>query len=88
MLELVSIDNDILNLQNVFLGWLQDCGSDNEHLHLSLPPTLQSLTGEEEEESGTLSSQLTLKCDLHERLLDPLLLGGGLGAQFVSRVTI
>ena len=79
MLEVVSIDNDVLNLQSVFQGWLRDCSTDSEHLHLSLPPTLHGLTG-----SDGLSSQLSLKCDLHERLLDPLLLGAGLGQKFVS----
>lgn len=79
MLEVVSIDNDVLNLQSVFQGWLRDCSTDSEHLHLFLPPTLQGLTG-----SDGLSSQLSLKCDLHERLMDPLLLGGGIGQKFVS----
>ena len=81
MLEVVSIDNDVLNIQSVFQGWLLDCGTDSEHLHISLPPTLGALAGEG---SDSLSSRLTLKCDMHERLLDPILIGGGLGQQFVS----
>ncbi len=82
VLEVVSIDNDVLNLQSVFQGWLHDCSTDSEHLHLTLPPTLGALT--DEHSTRGLSSQITLKCDLHEMLLDPALFGGALGQKFVS----
>ncbi len=84
MLELVSIDNDVLNLQSVFQSWLKDCSTDSEHLHLTLPATMAALT--EEDTTDGLTSQITLKCDLHETLLDPALLGGGFGQKFVSVV--
>ena len=61
ILDLTSIDNDVLSLQNVFKSWLHDCGTDSEHLHLVLPPT-HTYSGE---------LMVTLKCDLQERVLDP-----------------
>ena len=61
ILDLTSIDNDVLSLQNVFKSWLHDCGTDSEHLHLMLPPT-HTYSGEQ---------MITLKCDMQERVLDP-----------------
>ena len=82
MLDMVSIDNDVLSLQNVFQGWLLDCSTDSEALHLILPPGLCRSGLKEEGEHTQDSSLLTVKCDIHERLLDPNLMGS-LGQQFV-----
>lgn len=60
ILDLTSIDNDVLSLRSVFKTWLHDCGTDSEHLHLTLPPP-----------PGFGEHPLTLKCDLQERILDP-----------------
>ena len=70
ILDLTSTDNDVLSLQNIFKTWLHDCGTDSEHLHLSLPPS-----------HGDLA--LTIKCDMQERLLDPCSIPP-LGQHFVS----
>lgn len=72
ILDLTSIDNDVLSLQNVFKSWLHDCGTDSEHLHLALPPS-HAHSGEQ---------AVTLKCDLQERVLDPSSLTA-LGQHFV-----
>ena len=80
-MDLVSIENDVLSLQNVFRGWLHDCSTDKEHLHLILP------SPEGEAERGPSGSEnvegLVLKCDIQERVLDPSVFGA-LGQQFVS----
>lgn len=86
MLDLVSIENDVLSLQNVFQGWLLDCSTDSEALHLTLPHIIRH--GDEERGDECLlashdNSFLTIKCDLHEILLDPTLIGT-LGQHFVS----
>lgn len=58
ILDLTSIDNDILSVCNTFKHWLQDCTTDSEHLHLCLPTSLGI-------------DPLILKCDLQETLIDP-----------------
>ena len=63
----------MLSLQNVFSKWLHDCGMDNEHLHLALPPETM---GED--------APLVIKCDLQERILDPALFGSNVAQTFVS----
>lgn len=78
ILDLVSIDNDVLSLQNVFKSWLHDLGTDSEHLHLLLPPVRTTSDG-----GGVKEHSLTLKCDLQERILDPGAVSP-LGQHFVS----
>ena len=58
MMDIVHSDNDVLSLSNVFKGWLADCSTDTEHLHLLLPARLRE-------------PPLTLKCDLQDRIIDP-----------------
>ncbi|XP_038053650.1 meiosis 1 arrest protein-like [Patiria miniata] len=59
--EVTSVEQDEISLQDFFRGWLHDSGTDREHLHLRLPPT-------------TIGDDwLTLKCDLQERFLNPSL---------------
>ncbi|XP_071809144.1 meiosis 1 arrest protein-like isoform X1 [Asterias amurensis] len=59
--ETISLEQDEINIQDFFQGWLHDFGTDREHLHLRLPPTV--VGGE----------SLTLKCDIQERFLNPAL---------------
>ena len=39
ILDLTVIDNDALSIQNALHAWLHDCSTDQEHLHLILPPS-------------------------------------------------
>ncbi|XP_053384829.1 meiosis 1 arrest protein-like [Mercenaria mercenaria] len=59
LVEVINLEPDVLCLQNIFSGWLVDSGTDSEHLHLILPPVLDS------------NVPLVVKCDLHERVLQP-----------------
>lgn len=59
VMDVVTVDNDVITLETLFKGWLQDCGTDVEHLHILLPG------GEGEGE------EVIIKCDLHERVLNP-----------------
>ena len=70
MLDIVSADNDVLSLSNVFKQWLTDCSTDSEHLHLCLPACLGD-------------TPVTLKCDLQGTIIDPQCLST-LGETFVS----
>ena len=62
-MDVVTVDNDVLSLEATFKGWLQDCGTDVEHLHIVLPSPLTQMEGGDE---------VVIKCDLHERVLSPL----------------
>uniref|UniRef100_H3B0P3 Meiosis 1 associated protein n=1 Tax=Latimeria chalumnae TaxID=7897 RepID=H3B0P3_LATCH len=70
-IDLQTIENEVVCLENFFKAWLQDHGTDKEHLHLFLP-------------SGCLSSNVLfkedavvcLKCDVQDRLLNPTQLPG------------
>ncbi|XP_036407637.1 meiosis 1 arrest protein [Megalops cyprinoides] len=61
-MDLQQVENHTLALESVFKGWLHDHGGDREHLHLLLPPSLQT--------------PVCLKCDIQERLISPALLPG------------
>ena len=97
------MESDSLSLQNTFRSWFHDCGTDSEHLHLTLPPpsTLHEVMKlEEGEEYATWGAShydsevnradeegrgLVLKCDIHERIIDPSTsLDSKIGDQFVS----
>ncbi|XP_068927884.1 meiosis 1 arrest protein [Petaurus breviceps papuanus] len=69
-IELQIIENDIVSIESFFKAWLQDSGTDREHLHLLLPPQCSSSF------SSARSEPMCLKCDLQERLLNPALLPG------------
>lgn len=43
ILDVTVVDNDPLSLQSSFRSWLHDCGTDTEHLHLTLPSTPPNL---------------------------------------------
>nr|XP_056711884.1 meiosis 1 arrest protein [Euleptes europaea] len=61
-IDLQAIENDRLALETFFKAWLHDCGTDQEHLHLLLPPCAAG------------ASPACVKCDVQERLLSPALL--------------
>ncbi|XP_048731530.2 meiosis 1 arrest protein-like [Ostrea edulis] len=60
LVDVLRVDGDSQSLQNLFNAWLLDTNTDNEHLHLILPG-----------ESSTENKNLTIKCDLQERVLNP-----------------
>jgi hypothetical protein len=43
IVDLHSIENDVLSLSSYFRGWFHDSGTDSEHLHLILPPATRYL---------------------------------------------
>ncbi|XP_074086101.1 meiosis 1 arrest protein [Macrotis lagotis] len=69
-IDLQIIENDTVSMENFFKAWLQDSGTDQEHLHLLLPAQCFSSL------SRAKSESMCLKCDLQERLLNPALLPG------------
>ncbi|KAJ7379177.1 male meiosis chromosome separation [Desmophyllum pertusum] len=70
LVDVVSLGKDVLSFQNFFKTWLLDGGTDQEHLRITLPSAFtQDSEGDHSQEHDT---GLTLKCDLHERVLDPL----------------
>ncbi|CAH3019570.1 unnamed protein product, partial [Porites evermanni] len=71
LVDVVSLEKDVLNFQNFFKTWLLDCGTDQEHLRLSLPGAFNQ-DKESDQSQEMVDTGLTLKCDLHESLLDPL----------------
>ncbi|XP_060103438.1 meiosis 1 arrest protein [Heteronotia binoei] len=72
-IDLQAVENDLLALETSFKAWLQGGATDQEHLHLLLPP-------------GPLGANpVQLKCDIQERLLDPALLATTFHSSFSSR---
>ncbi|KAH3752614.1 meiosis 1 arrest protein-like [Dreissena polymorpha] len=62
LIEVINMEPEVLCLQNLFTGWLVDMGTDSEHLHILLPPCLNS---------GNAGVPLIVKCDVHERVFQP-----------------
>ncbi|XP_078359773.1 meiosis 1 arrest protein-like isoform X2 [Oculina patagonica] len=71
LVDVVSLGKDILSFQNFFKTWLLDGGTDQEHLRITLPSAFTQ-DSEGDYSQDHIDTGLTLKCDLHERLLDPL----------------
>ncbi|XP_076990796.1 meiosis 1 arrest protein isoform X3 [Tamandua tetradactyla] len=69
-IDLQAIDNDVVSLEIFLKAWLQNSGTDREHIHLLLPS--QSFSSF----SRARDNSMCLKCDLQERLLSPSLLPG------------
>ncbi|XP_043828493.1 meiosis 1 arrest protein [Dromiciops gliroides] len=69
-IDLQIIENDPVSIESFFKAWLQDNGTDQEHLHLLLPSQCFSNF------SSPRAEPMCLKCDLQERLLNPALLPG------------
>ena len=76
LLDVTTVDNDVLGLQSYLKSWLHDCGTDSEHIHLSLPAPSADITG---------SGRLVIKCDLYDRMLPVNALPPAVGRNFVSR---
>ncbi|KAM6441100.1 meiosis 1 arrest protein isoform 2-T3 [Liasis olivaceus] len=64
-IDLHTVENDVVALEDFFKAWLHDHSPDQEHLHLLLP-------------AGTISSSAApstdaawVKCDVRERFLSP-----------------
>ncbi|XP_064635090.1 meiosis 1 arrest protein-like [Lineus longissimus] len=72
IVDILTVMNDSLSLENFFKTWLQDTGTDKEHLHLSMPRLAPD------------GENLLLKFDLHERLINPALLS--CAAQFCLQI--
>ncbi len=47
ILDITVVDSDTLSLQNALHAWLHDCSTDQEHLHLILPPLSTTALGQE-----------------------------------------
>ncbi|XP_027045665.1 meiosis 1 arrest protein-like [Pocillopora damicornis] len=58
LVDVVSLGKDVLSFENFFKIWLLDSSTDQEHLRIILP-------------NNVTETSLTLKCDLHECLMDP-----------------
>ncbi|CAI5785038.1 Hypothetical predicted protein [Podarcis lilfordi] len=73
VLDLQTVENDVVALETFFKGWFHDHSPDQEHLHLLLlagalcPPT------------AAQSCPVCVKCDAQERLLSPALLTSACG---------
>ena len=61
LLDVTTCENDVLSIQSVLKGWLHDCSTDCENLHLTIPPAVPFP-----------QHPLLLKCDLQECMIDPL----------------
>ncbi|XP_065911055.1 meiosis 1 arrest protein-like [Dysidea avara] len=70
LLDILPIENDVLSFQSVFQCWLHDCNMDSEHLCLLLP-------------AATDGDEVTVRCDLYERILDPVLLPTSLSSHYL-----
>ncbi len=76
ILDIHTCDNDLYSVQMAVRVWLQDCSTDSEHLHINLPPPSSH-------HAPPTRQSLTIKCDLHDAILYPLLLPS-LTKDFVS----
>ncbi|XP_060135089.1 meiosis 1 arrest protein [Zootoca vivipara] len=77
VLDLQTVESDVVALETFFKGWFHDRSTDQEHLHLLLPTgalghpaAVQSCPGQCE----PMGFLVSVKCDAQERLLSPALL--------------
>ncbi|XP_046873419.1 meiosis 1 arrest protein [Hypomesus transpacificus] len=70
-IDLQPVDNSVVALETVLKAWLQEQGSEREHLHLLLPPCLSPGATPGHAHTPT---PVFVKCDMQERLLSPALL--------------
>nr|XP_034992658.1 meiosis 1 arrest protein [Zootoca vivipara] len=68
VLDLQTVESDVVALETFFKGWFHDRSTDQEHLHLLLP------TGALSHPAAVQSCPVSVKCDAQERLLSPALL--------------
>ncbi|NXN93774.1 M1AP protein, partial [Rhinopomastus cyanomelas] len=69
-IDVQTIEGNVISLEMLFKTWLHDYSTEREHLHLLLP------SGGFSHASTAKTTPMCLKCDLQERLLDPVLLSG------------
>ncbi|KAM6071787.1 meiosis 1 arrest protein isoform 2-T2 [Theristicus caerulescens] len=69
-IDVHTVKDNVISLEMLFKTWLQDYGTESEHLHLLLP------SGGFSHAAAPRTTLMCLKCDLQERLLDPALLSG------------
>ncbi|OPJ81214.1 meiosis 1 arrest protein [Patagioenas fasciata monilis] len=69
-IDVQTIEDNVISLEMLFKTWLHDYGTEREHVHLLLP------SGAFGHATAPKPSLMCLKCDLQERLLDPVLLSG------------
>ncbi|XP_053258302.1 meiosis 1 arrest protein [Podarcis raffonei] len=73
VLDLQTVENDVVALETFFKGWFHDHSPDQEHLHLLLP------AGALCPPAAAQSCPVCVKCDAQERLLSPALLTSACG---------
>ncbi|NXI60330.1 M1AP protein, partial [Chloroceryle aenea] len=69
-IDVQTVEDNVISLEMLFKTWLHDYGTEREHLHLLLP------SGGFSHDPAPRTTQVCLKCDLQERVLDPALLSG------------
>ncbi|XP_008822954.1 meiosis 1 arrest protein [Nannospalax galili] len=69
-IDLQTVDNSVISMEIFFKAWLHNSETDQEYIHLLLPP--QSFLPS----SRAKDNSMCLKCDLQERFLSPSLLPG------------
>ncbi|XP_074612698.1 meiosis 1 arrest protein-like [Acropora palmata] len=73
LVDVISLEKDVLSFENFFKTWLIDGSTDQEHLRLTLPSafTQETDSGSDQLSQEMVNTGLILKCDLHECMLDP-----------------
>ncbi|CAH3104454.1 unnamed protein product [Pocillopora meandrina] len=71
LVDVVSLGKDVLSFENFFKIWLLDSSTDQEHLRIILPSAFTQDSEGDHSQDNVTETSLTLKCDLHECLLDP-----------------
>ena len=68
--DVIGCTNDVPSLQSLFKTWLYDCSTDVEHIQIVLPSSSAGVvTG-----GRVNDNKIIIKCDVWERMLDPLCL--------------
>ncbi|XP_031557539.1 meiosis 1 arrest protein-like, partial [Actinia tenebrosa] len=70
IVDTIVLQKDPSSFQNFFKTWLIDCETDQEHLRIELPSPC-ALNEEDMILEPMHNNTVTLKCDLHERLISP-----------------
>ncbi|XP_022802610.1 meiosis 1 arrest protein-like [Stylophora pistillata] len=71
LVDVVSLGKDVLSFENFFKIWLLDRSTDQEHLRIILPGAFTQDSEGDQSQDNVTETSLSLKCDLHECLLDP-----------------
>ncbi|XP_074649184.1 meiosis 1 arrest protein-like [Tubulanus polymorphus] len=62
IVDVTRVNADPLSFDQFFKSWMRDGGTEKEHLHIIMPPAAPG------------GPDLVIKCDIHERLVNPALL--------------